>query len=103
MGGSCYLARMGRRTPLHALLALAACALGSVALSSCSDPVDDSLGRACKVIVGCGVDVTHGDCIDTLGYETSECIACVEHGKCDYVSCERDVAGCRIPDSLIPP
>jgi hypothetical protein len=83
--------------------ALAAFALGALALSSCSEPVNDSVGRACKVIVGCGVDTTVGDCVDLLGGEPQGCTSCIENSDCeDYASCQREPVGCRIPPELLP-
>jgi hypothetical protein len=93
--------RRAHKTLLRLLAALALPALGSAL--SCSDPVDDGLGRACKVIIGCGVEITHGDCIDQLGEEPLECTACIEDSGCDYSSCQRDPVGCRIPVGLLPP
>jgi hypothetical protein len=91
---------MRRSTRLFALLALPALA----SAVSCSDPVDDSVGRACNVIIGCGVETTHGDCIDALGTEPLECAECIEDTDgCDYSSCQRSPAGCRIPVQLLPP
>jgi hypothetical protein len=93
---------MRRPTPFHLLALLALAALASAV--SCSDPVDDALGRACKVIVDCGVDTTHGDCIDALGTEPIECAECIQDSQgCDYSSCQRSPVGCRIPPFLLPP
>jgi hypothetical protein len=83
--------------------ALAAIVLGAVVLSSCSEPVNDSVGRACRVIVGCGVDISVGDCVDLLGGEPQGCTDCIENSRCaDYPSCQREPVGCRIPPPLLP-
>lgn len=73
------------------------------ALASCSDPVDDSVGRACEFIVGCGVEISVGECIDVLGGEPPDCTYCIEQSSCsDYPSCQREPVGCRIPPVLLP-
>lgn len=73
-----------------------------LAASSCSDPVEDSIGEACKVITGC-VDISMGQCIDNIGSELPSCTDCIAQSTCsDYSSCQRDVAGCRIPTILLP-
>jgi len=82
--------------------AFAVASLCALAPSSCSEPVNDSLGRACEVIVGCGVDISKGDCIDVLGGAPPTCTDCIENSACDeYSSCQRD-PGCRIPPELLP-
>jgi hypothetical protein len=82
--------------------AFGALVLGALALSSCSEPVQDSVGRACRVIVGCGVDISVGDCIDLLGGEPQDCTFCIENSQCEeYSSCQREPVGCRIPPQLL--
>jgi hypothetical protein len=76
--------------------------VSGIGVWSCSDPVNDSVGRACRIIVGCGAPSTVGDCIDLLGNETPDCTYCIESSTCaDYSSCQRDPSGCRIPPSLL--
>jgi hypothetical protein len=75
----------------------------ALALSSCSEAVNDSVGRACSVIVGCGVNISVGDCVDLLGGEPQDCTYCIENSRCeDYSSCQREPVGCRIPPQLLP-
>lgn len=83
------------RGVVGALLGVVTC----VAVVSCSDDNGDSLGTACKLIVQqCHVGPSVGDCLDGLGDETEECVACIASSQCgDYASCQRLPSGCRIP------
>jgi hypothetical protein len=75
--------------------------------ASCSDPNDDPVGRACRVIVrDCNVMHNESDCIDVVGdlasYE-ADCVDCIAHSGCKYFSdCQRSVPGCRLPVDIQP-
>jgi hypothetical protein len=94
-----------RRRASTVLAAMGIAILG--AATSCSDSNDDSVGRACRVIVrDCHVMSNESDCIDVIGdvasYE-ADCVDCIAHSGCTYFSdCQRSVAGCRLPTDIQP-
>src|SRR5688572_24922855 len=78
--------------------------LAFCAFSSCSDGSDDSVVRACKVIVdGCKKGESVGACVDDLGSLASDCIGCISGNGCDYATCQSDIPGCRLPDYMLDP
>jgi hypothetical protein len=98
--------RWRNRGPLAALLGAVLSAVVLVAVTSCSDANDDSIGSACKVIVNeCHVGTSMGECIDKIGPLPLECVDCIAtHHKCnDYNTCQLLPSGCRIPVELMGP
>lgn len=74
------------------------------AFVSCSDSGDDSLVRACRVVVEtCHRGPSVGQCLDELGPLAVDCLGCIGAHQCDYAVCQSDVAGCRLPLDLIDP
>jgi hypothetical protein len=74
------------------------------AFASCSDGGDDSVVRACKVIVqNCKKGDSVGTCLDDLGPLASDCLGCVAAHGCDYATCQSDIPGCRLPGYMLDP
>jgi len=74
----------------------------STVVASCSEGADDSLVRACRVVVEtCHRGPSVGQCLDDLDSLTQDCVDCIGTHECDYTKCQAEVAGCRIPPWLL--
>jgi hypothetical protein len=74
------------------------------AFASCSDGGDDTVVRACRVIVqDCKKGDSVGTCLDDLGPLGSDCLGCVAGHGCDYATCQSDIPGCRLPGYMLDP
>jgi hypothetical protein len=70
--------------------------------AACSDDSPSVLEDACRVVVDdCGVGDSVGACLDALGDQLDECLACVAESGCSYgaLCAER---GCDLPGSYLP-
>ena len=68
----------------------------------CSGAEDDSLGRACHIIVDeCKKGTSVGDCIDALGGMHPDCLDCMTQQGCGYATCQRLPVGCRLALDLM--
>lgn len=74
------------------------------AFASCSDGGDDSVVRACRVIVdSCKKGDSVGTCIDDLGPLAVDCLGCISGHGCNYATCQSDIPGCRLPGYMLDP
>ena len=72
-------------------------------LVGCQDD-GDLLERACRVMVeDCGVDVAVGWCIDSMGGESAQCLACIVESGCDFGgACSDSPPRCYFPRAYLP-
>lgn len=69
---------------------------------ACSDDADQ-LEKTCSMIVNdCHIGNSVGDCIDQLGSQSSDCVACISQAKCQYPDkCDFSTGACRLPPALL--
>jgi hypothetical protein len=67
---------------------------------ACGSDGENVLRDACDVIVNdCGVGDSVGACLDAVGDQLDECLACIAETGCDYATrCDED-ARCDLPAS----
>jgi hypothetical protein len=75
-----------------------------LAFPSCSGSGDDSVVRACRVIVEtCQRFTSVGGCLDEIGSLSTDCLDCVSTHGCEYATCQSDVPACRLPGFMLDP
>jgi hypothetical protein len=73
--------------------------------AACSGDEGSVLEDACRVVVeDCGNGDSVGACVDALGDQYDDCLACIADTGCTYVSaCTRETASCALPGAYAPP